>query len=124
MRKLFLMIALFLLFGAIAGCGTNEPASPQQSRLSSSQTEEAITTPTVDQSRVTFEPWANHNEYIPDIQISWGDYRTLVDLCMRMQNIAVVTVEDIEVFVTTTEEMLGTKLLFHETMVKYTVNID
>ena len=107
MKKLILIAALLLLFGAIAGCVVNEPASPLQSNQaqpSSSQTEEAITTPIAEPSRVTFEPWEDHQDNIPyQLEISWPYYETTDVLIQRTDHIAVATVLDIEVFLDNTK---------------------
>lgn len=125
MRKSLLVFVIFLLFGGLAGCGTNDAASQVQSVQAQpilSQTGEAITTPRAIPPRVTFEPWENYEDVQVMMQISWPYFETTSDLVLRTEFIAVVTVKDIEVFLSNANTEADRPL--DETLIKYTLRID
>lgn len=126
MNKSFFILVVMFIFSILTGCATNEQLNQSQidktqtevSQSSISQTFEASKKP-----RVTFEPWANYKNFLPEICFSWPNYRTLADLCERTQNIVVATVEDIEVFAQPIEEPGGAKTALRDTLIKYNINI-
>ena len=110
--KRYTLMVLILILALSGACAANTDAAAPATTAASSET-----------PRVTFAPWADYEDMLPGISISWAYYETLADLCEDAQSIIVGTVRDIDVVPKPEDEQTYDDENVRETVIKYNVEV-